>query len=87
MEEKRMKKKMEEMEDRMESRAAVSSRHRREWRDFREKVLAEAQDVESAKYARALADILKVYQEGERKACGFGEGDGADQNLEIAWSE
>lgn len=61
-----------------ETKTTISERHRAEWRTFREKILSpvtEAEDLDGAKFAKAYADILKVYQEGERKAWGFAEGE------------
>lgn len=72
-----------------ESKNEVSERHRKEWQTFREKFvepLYESLDGALAKEVKALADILKVYQEGERKAYGFSDGE-ADNGLEVSWEE
>lgn len=74
-------------ESKNENKAAISARHRAEWRAFREGILAEVRDtrdMEAAKFAKACADILKVYQEGERKAWGFAEGEDAAE-AEYVW--
>lgn len=72
-----------------ETKIQVSLRHRNEWASFRQDILKpaiEARDDAQAKFAKALADILKIYQEGERKAWGFGDGE-AEGGLEIGWAE
>lgn len=72
-----------------ESKAEVSARHKREWHDLRvlyvEPLYGDDADLEKAKMARALADILKISQEGERKAWGFGEGEDAGP-LDVQWN-
>lgn len=72
-----------------ESRDDVSKRHRDEWKLFRAKFidpLYSDLDAAKAKEAKALADILKVYQDGERRAYGFSDND-ADGKLEVSWDE
>ena len=72
-----------------ESKSDVSIRHRMEWRAFRESYLNRCMndiDPDLAKAAKALADLLKVYQEGERKAYDFTEGNTDHNNeLQISW--
>lgn len=75
-------------EGRPESRPEVSARHKAEWREFRESILAPvvaARDEAGAKFARALADILKIYQEGERKAHGFAGEEEAQGDITFEW--
>lgn len=72
-----------------ENKNEVSLRHRREWREFRDTFLKNAMledNAESAKLAKAIADVLKVYQEGERKAWGFSDQE-ISEALEIAWMQ
>lgn len=48
----------------------MASRHKAEWALFRESVMRPAldsQDPERVKLAKLMADLLKAYQEGERK--------------------
>lgn len=74
-----------------ENRNDVSRRHKKEWQEFREKLLKNimaSRDSEEAKTVRALADLLKTYQEGERKAWDFIEQDlSTDNTLHIKWEE
>lgn len=70
----------------VEDKNAVSQRHRDEWRAFRESFFAAGMtgiDLDDAKLAKAVADILKVYQEGERKAYGFAEVEGG--SISMGW--
>ena len=70
-----------------ENKNEVSERHKREWEMFRKSFLSRAMeegDGECAKLAKAVADVLKVYQEGERKAYGFTEEE-TGEALEIRW--
>ena len=70
-----------------ENKAQVSQRHRSEWLAFRSELLNPAitnKDLELAKIAKAVADILKIYQEGERKAYGFADGE-TDLATQICW--
>lgn len=72
-----------------ETKGQVSARHREEWRQFREEILApvvDARDDSGAKFARALADILKIYQEGERKAYGFADGE-VEGDVSFSWQD
>lgn len=72
-----------------ENKLKVSLRHREEWRQFRENLLMppiEDKDEAGAKRAKAFADSLRIYQEGERRAWGFAEGE-IDTNLEVAWEQ
>lgn len=59
-----------------ESMADVSRRQRAEWEQFRRDIIvplfARVMGGDE-KNAKTLADILKIAQEGERKAWGFGE--------------
>ena len=71
----------------METKTEVSARHKREWARYREMFLESSEmDEGRAKLAKIYADILKVYQEGERKAFGFCE-DETDNTLSITWNE
>lgn len=58
----------------MDNRTAISLRHRLEWQRFR--AVYEADN--DVKYCKALADVLKVYQEGQRKAHAFADTDIAE---------
>lgn len=76
----------------LESKDAVSQRHQREWRafiDFFGIPEYAAMDLDRAKLAKALADTLKIYQEGERKAYGFADADQAlpAGPLGVEWEE
>lgn len=68
----------------MESqKCEMSAKHAAEWSRFRDEILTPLyQRVAGGdeKNAKALADILKICQEGERKAYAFGE----DQSQEGA---
>lgn len=64
----------------------ISERHRKEWANFRKKMLdnlIKKGDIEEAKLAKAIADVLKVYQEGERRA--WEDKETADCKFEITW--
>ena len=72
-----------------ENKTDVSSRHREEWATFHTELLEPAiqnRDMDAAKFAKAVADILKIYQEGERKAYGFADGE-CDAVTSISWDE
>lgn len=72
------------------SKADVFARHKEEWRRFHKSLLArllEDPDADAAKTAKAIADVLKVYQEGERKAWDFQDDDNRDNTLTFAWEE
>ena len=71
----------------METKTQVSARHKEEWAAFRARFLEEAlTDEAQAKLAKLYADVLKIYQEGERKAFGFCE-DEVDNSLTVTWNE
>lgn len=71
----------------METKTQVSSRHKEEWSRFRERFLdSSLNDEGDAKLGKLYADLLRIYQEGERKAFGFCE-DEVDNELTIAWNE
>lgn len=71
----------------METKTQVSTRHKEEWIRFRERFLEAAlEDESAAKLAKIYADVLKIYQEGERKAFGFCE-DEVDNSLSVTWNE
>lgn len=66
----------------------MNRRHKEEWKRFREEVMSVAiasDDPEQIKAARAKADILKLYQEGERRTCA-GEA-GLETELQITWQD
>lgn len=68
----------------------VSQRHREEWQLFRDRILGpalETDDADTVKNAKQKADLLKTYQEGERKAHGFADEQGVDESLSIAWED
>lgn len=74
----------------MESRKnEMSARQGAEWKRFREEILTPLYERVAGgdeKNAKALADILKICQEGERKAFVFGEGEGGcDNSLEVCF--
>lgn len=73
-----------------ENKSQVSARHRKEWLDFRtlflEPLYGQDPNPELAKTAKGVADILKIYQEGERKAWGFADGED-NGPMEIAWEQ
>ena len=66
-------KKAEAIEAEAGRRANVQSRHRTEWDDHKELVVAAIvnQDFEMAKLAKITSETLKIRQEGERKAWGL----------------
>lgn len=74
-----------------ETKTTVSIRHREEWQSFRAEIMAPALESGSdgqAKFAKTCADILKIYQEGERKAWGFADNEvDEDQSLEVIMQE
>ena len=70
----------------METKNEMSARHKEEWARFRARYLAGDLEEAEARVAKIHADILKVYQEGERKAFGFTDAD-SDAALSIAWEE
>lgn len=71
------------------SQQAMSARHGEEWRRFREEILMPLYEKVAGgdeKNAKALADILKICQEGERKAHIFGgDGEEADSSLQVCF--
>lgn len=72
------------------SKNDVSQRHKDEWKKFREVQLASLlsnPDADAAKIAKAIADVLKVYQEGERKAWDFNEEQTTDNSITFAWED
>lgn len=72
-----------------ETRAQIADRHQQEWNEFRKVILTcaiQEQDMEQAKLAKTLADVLKICQTEERKALDFAEG-AFDGSVEIAWEE
>lgn len=75
----------------MESyKSEMASRHGAEWKRFRDEILTPLYLRVAGgdeKNAKALADILKICQEGERKAYAFGENEdaGADNSLEVCF--
>ena len=74
---------MNEKNSVLETVAEVSRRQREEWRKFRDSVIEPlfARVTEGdEKNAKTLADILKIAQEGERKACGFADASAAQDN-------
>lgn len=66
-----------------ETMTDVSRRHRQEWERYRQDIIlplfARVMGGDE-KNAKTLADILKIAQEGERKAWGFGEQTAATDN-------
>lgn len=69
---------------------SMSAEHGGEWRRFREEILNPLYERVAGgdeKNAKALADILKITQEGERKAFLFGGGQEADTALDVAFAE
>ena len=67
----------------VETVADVSRRQRREWERFNHEIiqpLFERVTGGDEKNAKTLADILKIAQEGERKAWGFGSESAAPDN-------
>lgn len=76
----------------MESKEEISQRHCGEWKDYRSGILMPAMnsgDEKEVKVAKALADAIRITQDGERRAFVFCEGraEAADTALEIAWEE
>lgn len=67
----------------------MAARHEEEWRRFREEVLTPLYEKVAGgdeKNAKALADIIKICQEGERKAHVFGgEAGSGDSSLEVCF--
>lgn len=77
----------EKKEKKVETKNDVCEMHKAQWREFRKTQLAEAinsNDPDTAKQAKNIADLLKSYQEGERKAFGFTETE-TSEPLEVAW--
>lgn len=67
----------------------ISLRHQDEWQKFHKAYLdGDYSEIklEDVKVAKELAATLKTYQEGERKAYGFGEGT-ADSQIELGWDD
>ena len=64
------------------SRTSVTRQHREEWAKQRElsERAVEEQDIELAKLAKLSAEILKIRQEGERRAWGISDKNEADLN-------
>lgn len=72
------------------SKADVFQRHKDEWRKFHKTLLAkliDEPDADAAKTAKAIADVLKVYQEGELKAWDYQDTDSQDNSFTFAWEE
>lgn len=68
----------------------IAERHIREWSRFRVEIqmpLYERVAGGDEKNAKALADIIKIAQEGERKAFLFRDGGEADQELSITFED
>lgn len=67
----------------------MAIRQEAEWRRFREEILLPLYDRVAGgdeKNAKSLADIIKICQEGERKALVFGgDGEAADGRLEVCF--
>lgn len=67
----------------------MALRHEEEWRRFREEVLTPLYEKVAGgdeKNAKSLADIIKICQEGERKAHVFGGAtDAADSSLQVCF--
>lgn len=75
------------MSAQMESRADVFKRHKEEWAMFKLQFLSGPElSEEKAKAAKTLAEVLKIYQEGERRLYDFFQED-SDSTLNIKWSE
>lgn len=76
-----------------EKKEDVSLRHKEEWKTFRKNILPSVlqnRDLDEAKIAKAIADVLKTCQEGERKAWDFDRPDEAAQSggaMTISWEE
>lgn len=71
-----------------ETQAQMSQRHKDEWKVFREVVMRpaiESQDVDQIKTAKALADVLKTYQEGERRT--FEDDCAGPSDMVVGWAE
>ena len=69
-------------------RGDISRRHGEEWELFRRCVMApllESLDADSAKTAKAIADVIKICHQEERKAHDFGEGIVTPQGFQIGW--
>lgn len=69
-------------------RGAISRRHVEEWQLFRKAALApllESLDGDAAKTAKAIADVIKICHQEERKAHDFGEGIVTPQGFQIGW--
>lgn len=70
------------------TRAEISEIHQLEWREFREKLLNNCKaclDEKEVKAVKTLADAIRITQDGERRACDFGEGRDTDTELTFAW--
>lgn len=72
-----------------EEKAAVIYRHRKEWEEHNE-IMQHAiamRDAEEAKFAKLTAEILKIRQEGERKAWGIADKEDTEVTggFEISW--
>lgn len=72
------------------SQQKISVRHEAEWRRFREEILSPLYNKVAGgdeKNAKALADILKICQEGERKALLFGGDTAQDNSLQVCFED
>lgn len=71
-----------------ESKAEIAERHHNEWQEFRrillDRILRDC-DTELAKHAKAVADVIKACQEGERNSLGYGDGQATQEGLTIRW--
>lgn len=78
---------MSEKETTSETKTQVAMRHKREWARFRVQFIeGERLDEDAAKVAKVFADVLKVYQEGERKAFAFNDEE-PDNSMTVGWAE
>lgn len=70
-------------------KAGICEIHKKEWQLFRESVLAPAadsHDPEEARFAKAIADSIRLAQEGERKAYELATDD-ASNVIVVRWAE
>lgn len=73
-----------------ETMSGVSRRQRDEWERFRKEIIAplfERVTGGDEKNAKTLADILKIAQEGERKAWGFADNSPQDNSITVCFEE
>lgn len=74
-----------------DNKAALASRHKKEWDDYRISILNSAltmRDEKECKTAKVLADCIRLTQDGERRAYAFAEaGEIEPEAISYSWQE